>query len=159
MYNKTIHEGYTIQKDTYMYAHINLQMSQIHTYRYIRIYSAIVLELMLWQEGLHVSQQPWTYFDNISVFDQFKLRPCTEAILGFVGDTYVNVTGDVDGVVWGTDPGGSASTLNRSLDVRSLFRDSSFKHFCWERKHLANNDTIDILFRCRDNVDCDFSDW
>lgn len=82
----------------------------------------------MWQEGLHVSQQPWTYFDNISVFDQSMLRPCTEPIFGSVGEAYVNVTGDVDGVVWDNGTDGVARTLNRSLDVRSLFRDSSFKH-------------------------------
>ena len=93
----------------------------------------------MWQEGLHVSQQPWTYFDNISAFDQSMLRPCTEVFGPSTGARYVSVTGDVDGVVWSLD---EVRTLNRRLDVRSLFRDSSFKHFCWQRKHLV---TIDIL--------------
>jgi len=68
------------------------------------------------KEGLHVSQQPWTYFDNISVFDQSMLRPCTEPIFGSVGEAYVNVTGDVDGVVWDNGTDGVARRVLQCAD-------------------------------------------
>ena len=48
------------------------------------------------------------------------LRPCTGPIVDAVaGAAYVNVTGDVDGVVRGPD--GAVRTLNRSLDLCSFF--------------------------------------
>lgn len=112
----------------------------------------------MWQEGLHVSQQPWTYFDNISVFDQSMLRPCTGPIVDAVaGAAYVNVTGDVDGVVRGPD--GAVRTLNRSLDLCSFFVSRlEFQAFLLaSRKHLVTMQHF--VDECPDNVDLDFSGW
>ena len=51
------------------------------------------------KEGLHVDQQPWTHFDDISTFDASTLMPCTG---GAFSDTarmakYVQITGDTEG--------------------------------------------------------------
>eukprot|EP00435_Cladocopium_sp_Y103_P053681 s245_g17.t1 len=52
------------------------------------------------KEGLHVDQQPWNYFDDISTFDSTKLMPCgsTQLANTDVMQNYVAITGDTEGV-------------------------------------------------------------
>ena len=52
------------------------------------------------KEGLHVDQQPWTHFDDISTFDASSLMPCTGSVFSDTTEmaTYVQITGDTEGL-------------------------------------------------------------
>ena len=70
------------------------------------------------QEGLHVDQQPWTHFDDISTFDTSSLMPCTGSSFSdslYLAD-YVRITGDTEGV----DSEGALADSQIGIVVRSF---------------------------------------